>query len=73
MAFMGLTLPVLFPLIGAIIALVHIRWKHHASAKGFKSFLMRQLTIGLGIGDKYVGFRQCVFPDQVAARIGRPP
>jgi len=73
MALMDLLWPLFFPALGAIIALAHIIWKHHAGATALGTFLAWQLAIGLGLGYAYAGFGHLAFPDQVAASIGWPP
>lgn len=72
MAVMDLLWPLFFPVLGAIIALVHIRWKHHEGGTALGTFLVWQLAIGLGLGYLYAAFGHLVFPDQVAASIGWP-
>jgi len=73
MSFMDLIWPVFFPVLGAIVGLVHILWKHYKGADVFRVFLMWQLAIGLGLSYIYAGFGHLAFPDQVAASIGWPP
>ncbi len=73
MSLMDLIWPVFFPVLGAIVALVHIWWKRQERTAIFRVFLMWQLAIGLGLSYLYAGFGHLVFPDQVAASIGWPP
>lgn len=73
MALMDLLWPLFFPVLGAIIALAHIRWKHHKGVTALGIFLVWQLAIGLGLGYLYAAFGHLVFADQVAASIGWPP
>jgi hypothetical protein len=64
--------PVFFPLLGAVIALVHIRWKNLTGAHALESFLMWQLVIGFGLAYVFSGFAHLVFADRVAESIGWP-
>ncbi|WAI02205.1 DUF6790 family protein [Methanogenium organophilum] len=65
--------PLVFPLLGVAIALIHIRVKGHEGAKRLETVLMWQLAIGLGLNMAYSGFGHLVIPDQVAESIGWPP
>jgi len=73
MAFMDLLWPLFFPALGAVVALVHIMWKHHRGVAAIRIFLMWQLTVGIGLGNIYAAFGHLVVADQVAASIGWPP
>lgn len=64
--------PFFFPVLGAIVALVHIQWKHHKGATALGTFLVWQLATGLGLSYLYAAFGHLVFADQVAASIGWP-
>lgn len=70
MALMDLLWPFFFPVLGAVVALVHIRWKHHTGVTALGTFLAWQLAIGLGLSSIYAAFGHLVFADRVAASIG---
>lgn len=73
MTFVELVWPIVFPLCGAVIAGIHILWKHMTGPDAWEAFLAWQLAVGLGLGYVYAGFGHLVFPDRVAASIGWPP
>lgn len=73
MTLMELIWPVFFPVLGAIVALVHIFWRRQQGSAALRTFLLWQLAIGLGISYIYAGFGHLVFPDRVAVSIGWPP
>ncbi|MCQ8893899.1 MAG: hypothetical protein NQU46_04635 [Methanolinea sp.] len=73
MPVMEIIWPFLFPLLGAVIAFVHVSWKHHAGPRVLETFLAWQLAVGLGLGYVYAGLGHLLFPDIVAASIGWPP
>ncbi|MDD1716573.1 MAG: hypothetical protein LUQ01_06210 [Methanolinea sp.] len=73
MALVGALWPVFFPVLGAIISLIHIRWKHHRGMNALETFLVWQLALSIGLNYLYSGIGHLVFPDQVAASIGWPP
>lgn len=73
MALMDSMWPVFFPLLAAVVALVHIWWKHSKGAAAIRIFLMWQLTIGVGFSSIYAAFGHLVLADKVAASIGWPP
>ena len=64
--------PLFFPLLGAAIALIHIRMKRCEGVQRLELFLMWQLAVGLGLSMAYSGFGHLVVPDQVAESIGWP-
>jgi hypothetical protein len=64
--------PFFMPVLAAVIALVHIRWKQQAGAQAVGTFLMWQLAVGLGLGMMYGGLGHLLLPDQVAESIGWP-
>lgn len=64
--------PFFFPVLGACIALGHMRWRHARGVQALEIFLMWQLAIGLGAGLAYGGIGHLLFPDQVAESIGWP-
>ncbi|WAI02219.1 hypothetical protein OU421_04935 [Methanogenium organophilum] len=55
--------PLVFPLLGAVIALIHIRVKGHEGVKRLETVLMWQIAIGLGLNMAYSGFGHLVIPD----------
>lgn len=70
MELMEVVWPFIFPLTGAIAALLHIRWRRIAGPSALGTFLAWQLAAGLGLSYVYAGFGHLVFPDQVAMSIG---
>lgn len=72
MNLMDLIWPVFFPLLGAIIALIHIRVRKLEGAGAIGNFLMWQLVIGFGLAYLYAGFGHLVVADKVAESIGWP-
>jgi len=62
--------PFLLPLLGLILAFIHIRLKRIDCWKAIGTVLMWQLAIGLGLGLIWAGLGHLVMPDQVAASIG---
>ncbi len=69
---MDLLWPVFFPLLGAIIALIHIRMKNLGGADAVGTFLMWQLAIGFGLSYLYAASGHLFVPDKVAESIGWP-
>jgi hypothetical protein len=72
MAFFDLIWPIFFPLLAAIIAVIHIRVKHLAGGAALEKFLLWQLAVGFGLQLLYGGFGHLVVPDKVAESIGWP-
>jgi len=72
MALMEVIWSFFFPLVGAAVAIVHIRWKHLTGIAAMETFLAWQLAVGLGLFYVYAGFGHLVFPDRVAMSIGWP-
>jgi hypothetical protein len=72
MDLMAFIWPIFFPLLGAIIALIHIRWKNLAGAEAVGNFLMWQLAIGFGLAYLYAGSGHLFLADKVAESIGWP-
>ena len=72
MGILDLIWPVFFPLLGAVIAIIHIRWKGIAGAEAIGTFLMWQLAVGFGISYLYAGFGHLFVADKVAESIGWP-
>lgn len=70
MDFMAVLGPFLLPILAALIALIHIRWKHIAGYQAIGVVLMWQLAIGLGLGLIWGGLGHLLMPDQVAESIG---
>jgi hypothetical protein len=62
--------PLLLPISGIIIALIHIRWRKIAGWQAIGTVLMWQLAVGLGLGYVWAGFGHLFAADQVAASIG---
>jgi len=65
MDLMNYLLPLFFPIVGAIIAIIHNRWKQHTGVQALETFLMWQIALGLGLG-------HLLTPDKVAESIGWP-
>ncbi len=72
MGIMDLIWPIFFPLLGAVIALIHIRLKNYSGAEAIGNFLMWQLAVGFGLAYLYAGFGHLFFADMVAESIGWP-
>jgi hypothetical protein len=73
MSLMDILWPFLFPIIGAIIALVHIKHEKTADThRKLEIILMWQLAIGLGLSLLWGGIGHLFFADQVAESIGWP-
>lgn len=72
MGIMELIWPVFFPLLAAVIAVIHIRWKNHTGAGAIGTFLMWQLAIGFGLAYLYAGAGHLFVADKVAESIGWP-
>lgn len=64
--------PVFFPLLAAIISIIHIHVKKYTGTAAVGNFLMWQLAVGFGLSLLYGGFGHLVFPNQVAESIGWP-
>lgn len=64
--------PLFFPLLGAIIAVVHIHARKYTGAAALEIVLMWQLAVGLGLSLLYGGVGHLLVPDQVAESIGWP-
>lgn len=69
---MDLIWPFFFPLLGAIIALIHIWWKKMERAEAVGTFLMWQLAIGFGLSYLYAATGHLFLADKVAESIGWP-
>jgi hypothetical protein len=70
MDFIAALWPFFLPLLAALIAFIHIRWKHLAGWQAIGTVLMWQLGIGLGLGLIWGGLGHLLMPDRVAASIG---
>lgn len=64
--------PLLFPAIAAIIAIIHIRVKHHSGTSALEIILIWQIAVGLGLGYLYAGMGHLFVADKVAESIGWP-
>jgi hypothetical protein len=64
--------PFFFPILGAIISIIHIRVKNYSGSAAIGNFLMWQLAVGFGLGYLFAGFSHIVFADRVAESIGWP-
>jgi len=64
--------PFFLPILGAIIALLHIRWRHYHGTPALGIFLMWQLAMGIGASMVYGGLGHLLFADRVAEAIGWP-
>jgi len=72
MDILGFLWPFFLPVLGLIIALIHIRWKHIAGYQAIGVVLMWQLAVGLGLGLIWGGLGHLLMPDRVAEGIGWP-
>jgi hypothetical protein len=72
MTLIGLIWPLFFPVLGALIALVHIYLKHYRGLRALETVLVWQLAAGVGLSYLYGGLGHLFFADQVAASIGWP-
>jgi len=72
MGIMEIIGPVFFPLLAAIIALIHIRIRKFSGVDALENFLMWQLAVGLGLSLIYGGIGHLLVPDRVAESIGWP-
>ncbi|MHB8164227.1 MAG: DUF6790 family protein [Methanoregula sp.] len=74
MSLMEILWPFLFPLLGALVALVHINneKKTADTHRKLEIILMWQLAIGLGLSLLWGGIGHLFFADQVAESIGWP-
>jgi hypothetical protein len=66
----GALWPFFLPVLGIIIALVYIRWKHITGYRAIGVVLMWQLAVGLGLGLVWAGLGHILVPDRVAEGIG---
>lgn len=64
--------PVFFPLLGAVIAIIHIRWKGIGGAESIGTFLVWQLAVGFGLSYLYAATGHLFLADKVAESIGWP-
>jgi len=64
--------PLFFPLLGAIIAAIHIYARKYTGVAALEIVLMWQLAVGLGLSLMYGGLGHLFVPDQVAESIGWP-
>lgn len=69
---MDLIWPVFFPLLGGIVALIHIHVKKQDRATAIATFLMWQLALGFGLSYLYAGSGHLFAADKVAESIGWP-
>lgn len=72
MSILELIWPFFFPLVAAVIALIHIRTKNHHGTQALEIFLMWQIGVGLGLEYVYAGLGHLLFADQIAQSIGWP-
>ena len=72
MGVMQILWPFFFPLLGAIIAAIHIYARKYTGVAALEIVLMWQLAVGLGLSLLYGGLGHLFVPDQVAESIGWP-
>ena len=72
MSIVELVWPFFFPLLAAGVAVVHIRMKNHHGSQAIGTFLMWQISIGLGLSFLYAGMGHLLAADRVAESIGWP-
>jgi len=72
MGVMQVLWPIVFPLLGAIIAAVHIYARKYTGVAALETILMWQLAVGWGLSLLYGGLGHLFVPDQVAESIGWP-
>jgi hypothetical protein len=72
MSIFELVWPFFFPLVAAVVAMIHIRVKSYHGSQAFETFLMWQIGVGLGLGYFYSGLGHLLLADQVAESIGWP-
>ncbi|MFA4878297.1 MAG: DUF6790 family protein [Methanoregula sp.] len=72
MGVMQILWPIFFPLLGAIIAAIHIYARKYTGVAALEIVLMWQLAVGLGLSLLYGGIGHLFVPDQVAESIGWP-
>ena len=70
MDIMEILWPIFFPLLGAIIAAIHIYARKYTGVAVLETFLMWQLAVGWGLSLMYGGLGHLLVPDQVAESIG---
>jgi hypothetical protein len=61
-----------FPLLAAIVALIHVKVEKHQGPKIIETFFMWQLVIGLGLSMTIAGLGHIFAADKVAESIGWP-
>jgi hypothetical protein len=64
--------PFFFPLLAAIISIVHIRMRDISKSGAVGNFLMWQLAIGFGLAYVYAGSGHLLLSDKIAESIGWP-
>jgi hypothetical protein len=64
--------PLFYPILAAIVSLIHIRVRNFSGSDAIGNFLMWQLAIGFGLASLISGFSHIVFADRVAESIGWP-
>jgi len=72
MGVMQILWPFFFPLLGAIIAAIHIYARKYTGVAALEIVLMWQLAVGLGLSLLYGGIGHLFVPDRVAESIGWP-
>lgn len=72
MSIFELIWPFFFPLLAAVISVVHIRLKRVTGAEAIGNFLMWQLAVGFGLAYVYAGTGHLFLSDKVAESIGWP-
>jgi hypothetical protein len=70
MEIMEILWPIFFPLLGAIIAAIHIYVRKYSGVALLETFLMWQLAVGWGLSLLYGGLGHLFVPDRVAESIG---
>lgn len=72
MSIFALIWPFFFPLLAAVISIIHVHVRHLTGASVVGNFLMWQLAVGFGLSYTYTGSGHLFLADKVAESIGWP-